>query len=287
MKSFDIIKYTIMPFKENEDYEKNFDLSISEFAKVLNEKQLLAPLLIYNQNLGVPIDNPYEDFTIYCKKEDIPSVIRKYEMVDPIRTLIIHGFEIDFDDLRDIFVPIARRNSANLCINTIMDIEMDSNITVYLEPDLDQEDDEEWEEIKKGMYKEIDKCIEEYHENYDNYEDYGKYKDYYDLDMIPESLLYAFMGISDDAKKYNKKAKCSLEENKSQLNDIEESDIDEDIVEFTYRYKNSLISFSSISDELFIIGDDEVEMVLTEDQINFLIDSYNKTKKIFKNEPCK
>ena len=79
---------------------------------------MLAPLIIHNSELDVPMENELEDYTVYCNKSQILDVIKKQEINDVFRTLIIHGFDISLDELREKFVPIAKRNYADLCINT-------------------------------------------------------------------------------------------------------------------------------------------------------------------------
>ena len=159
-----IIKYTIVPRNDEDDYDHNFKLSLTEFAKSLEGKSLLAPLIIYNSDLGIPmdIDESLEDYIIYTDKDDLQAVIRKQEINDVFRTLVIHGYDISLDEIRDIYCPIARRNNADLCINTIQDLDLDSNLTFYLSDELDKVDDEEWEETKQTLEEEMLTYIEEY-----------------------------------------------------------------------------------------------------------------------------
>ena len=96
-----IVKYTLMPFNEEEDYEHFFSLSLREFAKNTKDKSLLAPLILYNSDLDVHMDNDLEDYTVYCNKEQILEVIKRQEINDVFRTLIIHGFDVSMDDLKD------------------------------------------------------------------------------------------------------------------------------------------------------------------------------------------
>ena len=84
------------------------------------------------------MDESIEDYMIYTDKDNLLSVIKKQETIDVFRSLIIHGFDISLDEVRDIYCPLARRNQADVCINTIQELELDSNLTFYLYDDLDK-----------------------------------------------------------------------------------------------------------------------------------------------------
>ena len=75
-----IIKYTIVPKNDNDDYDSNFKLSLTEFAKALDGKALLAPLILYNSDLDIPLDmdETIEDYMIYTDKDNLLSVIKRY-----------------------------------------------------------------------------------------------------------------------------------------------------------------------------------------------------------------
>ena len=284
MKDYTVIKYTLMPFNEDDDYEYNFDLSLREFAKALKDKTLLAPFIVYNSELDVPMESELEDYTAYCTKDQIESVVRKQEMHDPIRTLILHGFDISLDELRNTYLQLAKRNGASLCVNIIADIEVDSNITIYLDEDIDKEDDEEWEEIKEGTQKEINKCVEDFKN--------GKYDDdYYSLDALFESLMNAMEPNSSNKSKSKEENKNNLliplPKDTTKLDDITDEEIDDDIITFSYERNKSYLSFSSVNNELFILDDDDNEIVLSQDQIDFILDSYFRIQDIYKNEPRK
>ena len=62
---------------------------------------------------------------------------------------------------------------------------------------------------------------------------------------------------------------------------------DDDIITFSYERNKSYLSFSSVNNELFILDDDDNEIVLSQDQIDFILDSYFRIQDIYKNEPRK
>ena len=69
-KTDKVIKYTIIPKNDDEDYDKNFKLSLKEFAKALESKSLIAPLILYNSDLDIPMDmeEELEEYCIYTNK---------------------------------------------------------------------------------------------------------------------------------------------------------------------------------------------------------------------------
>ena len=73
-----VIKYTIMPKNEDDDYSQNFKLSLREFAKALEDKTLVAPLIIYNSDLDIPLDmeQEIEKYVFYTDKDGLATLIK-------------------------------------------------------------------------------------------------------------------------------------------------------------------------------------------------------------------
>ena len=215
-----IIKYTIVPRNDDENYDSNFKLSLTEFAKALDGKALLAPLIIYNSDLDIPLDmdESLEDYMVYTDKDNLLSVIKRQETTDVFRTLIIHGFDISLDEIREIYCPLARRNQADICINTIQELELDSNLTFYLYDDLDKCDDEEWDDTKEQLAQDMKDYIDEY-KNYESMDEselmdllpffFNDSMDY-DDDSLMSCLDEAFKQKAKDYYKFNKDAIESL-----------------------------------------------------------------------------
>ena len=145
-----IIKYTIMPKNEDDDYSQNFKLSLREFAKALEDKTLVAPLIIYNSDLDIPLDmeQEIEKYVFYTDKDGLAALIKKQETTDYFRCLILHGFDISLDEVREIYCPLSRRNEADVCVNVIEDLNYEGfnfkeNLTFYLRNDLDKKEETE------------------------------------------------------------------------------------------------------------------------------------------------
>ena len=294
MKDVDkIIKYTIIPRNDSDDYDSNFKLSLTEFAKALDGKALLAPLIIYNSELDIPInmDESLEDYIIYTDKDNLLSVIKKQETIDVFRSLVVHGFDISLDEVRDIYCPLARKNQSDVCINTIQDLDLDSNLTFYLYDDLDKCSNEEWDETKEQLKQDMKDYIDEYK----NFED----MDEEDLmDLLPmlfddceeefslDKLLDSMTSISKDSKK----SKESKEEEKSKDNvialpllpDLQEAEDEKEertkMMSLSYDDGKSFIALNKLEDDLYTIEDDEGEILLSAEQIDYIMYAYNKLK---------
>ena len=287
-----IIKYTLMPLNEDDDYEHFFNLSLRELAKNTSDKSLLAPLILYNSDLDVPMDNDLEEYTIYCNEEQIIEVIKRQEINDVFRTLILHGFNISMDQLKNDFIKIARRNNANLCINVIQDTGIDSNITLYIDSDIENSDDKLWELQKQEMWDEVDEFIK----NYDNY-DYYDYSPE-DIESVENFLeaLFNDCGFNSSKDKKEKKEKQKVKESETKiipLNDaafetlfsnecenteepVNKEEIEEDVIAFSFEINNDIIKVACVDEELIVIEENDYEIALNLKQMDFIMECYKK-----------
>lgn len=292
-----LIKYTLMPLNEEDDYEHFFSLSLRELAKNTKDKTLLAPLIIYNSELDVPMDNDLEDYTIYCNESQILDVIRKQEVNDVFRTLVLHGFDVSIDDLKETYITIARRNSADLCINVIQDTGIDSNITLYIDSSIEQSEGKVWDLQKQEMYDEIESFIN----NYDSYE----YYDYTDEEIASvESFLEALltgcdMNSKEDKSKKNDKKEEEKKEDKNKIiplsltplkfEEVEPSEevVEEEVIAFSFEYNEDVVKIACVDEELYVIEENDYEIALNQAQMEFIIESYNKILKMQKDKSRK
>ena len=297
-----IIKYTIMPKNEDDDYSQNFKLSIREFAKAMEDKTLVAPLIVYNSDLDIPLDmeKEIEKYVFYSDKEGLAGLIKKQETTDYFRCLILHGFDISLDEVRNIYCPLSRRNEADICINVIESLELEGfsfkeNLTFYLRNDLDQCTEEEWEDDKKAIEDDMEEYINEW----------ISYDDLSEEDMM-ELLPYLMSGDLDefDKKMAEKRKKMPTkkddkadngkvlyiplpeellsEDKKPEMKEPESDQEVEKYISCVYEC-DTLIAISKIDEDVFLIENDNYEIEVDLDQMNFLIESFNRIK----NKPLK
>ena len=286
-----IVKYTLMPYNEEEDYEHFFSLSLRELAKATKDKMLMAPFIIYNSELDVPMDNDLEDYTVYCNKSQIHEVIKKQEIEDVFRTLVIHGFEVSLDEMKE-FISIARRNYADLCINIIQDTGIDSNITLYIDADVENSEGDLWKAQKKEMEDEISDFIE----NYDSYDVYDYTPE--EIESV-ENFLESLFGECGFSMPEPKKKSTSKKSDKSETTKIiplmpnkveepEDEEIDEDVIAYSFELNDDTVKMSCIDGELFIIEENDYEVALNQAQMDFVIECYYKMMDYIKdNKPRK
>jgi hypothetical protein len=286
-KTDKVIKYTIIPRNEEENYDKNFRLSLKEFAKALESKSLVAPLIIYNSELDIPMDmeEELEEYCIYSSEDNLLDTIRNQENTDVFRCLIIHGFDISLDEVRDVYCSISRKNEADICINVIQDSEIGENLTFYLRNDLDKYSDEEWQEDKKQIEDDMQEYIDEYLA-------YDELSEEDMMDLLP-FLLSGDMDKFDELIK-EKKEKEKVPEKKTETDDkiihiplpmnfnkdlekLEEEESTSNAITCSYEY-DSLIAISKVDEDFYIIEDDDYEIALTLDQMMFLMESFNRIK---------
>ena len=294
-----IIKYTLVPKNDKEEYDSNFRLSLTEFAKALDGKVLVAPLILYNSDLDIPLDmdESLEEYIIYTDKDNLLSVIKKQETIDVFRTLVIHGFDISLDEVRDVFCPLARRNQANVCINTIKEIDLDNNLTFYLYDDLDEASDEEWEETKQQLEQDMKDYIDEY-KNFEDMDEedlmdflpffLDEMKDYDEDEALGDSLMDVIDNALKQKELKDKENKEKEKENKqpinvpvpvntNKLNDINEKEV-EKMITLSYDDGKAFIALNKLGDDLYTIEDDEGEVLLSADHIDFIMYAYNRIK---------
>ena len=279
-----IVKYTLMPFNEEEDYEHFFSLSLRELAKNTKDKSLLAPLIVYNSELDVPMDNDLEEYTVYCNQDQILEVIKKQEINDVFRTLILHGFDISMDEMKETYIGIARRNNADLCINIIEDTGIDSNITLYIDASIEKSDDKLWEMQKKEMNDEIAEFIN----SYDSYEvfDYSDYTQE-EIESVENFLDILFNECGMDSLKRDKNKKEEKEEdskviplpsNNLALQPSKDIELEEDNIAYTFENNGDVIKIACVDKNLFIIEENDYEVALSLQQMEFVMECYKKIK---------
>jgi hypothetical protein len=285
-----IIKYTIIPKNDKDDYDTNFKLSLTEFAKALTGKSLLAPLILYNSDLDIPLDmdESLEEYIVYTDQDNLLSVIKKQESIDVFRTLIVHGFEISLDEVREIYCPIARKNQADVCINVIDDLELDNNLTFYLYDDLDKCSDEEWEDTKNQINQDMQEYVDEY-KNFEEMDEedlmnllplfFGEADDY-DGDSLMDILDSALQKKEQEEKEEDKKInnKVIAIPLKNEPIDEKKEDIEKQIISCSYKCQGTYVALNKLDDNLYTIEDDDYEVLLDVDQIDFIIQAYNRIK---------
>ncbi|MGL5506866.1 MAG: hypothetical protein ACRDB0_03075 [Paraclostridium sp.] len=227
------IKYTIVPNTNPDD----------AMAKVLISKDIIYTnmMIIENAALGITIDPDLTDLVKIATEKNLDDVMKKTASSSDCDCIILNGFNIDLDSARDKFIDFAIEYDVYLCINVISKKQnFDKNVTIYLDYDVKDLEDNEWSNTKKDINDAINKKVESI-----------------DDSSIGETMLKAIL---------NQGLKGSL--------DKEMEDIDIDIAE-EYHYSNSTdeITVQKLTDDSIIIGDGVNEVIIGESVVKFLITS--------------
>lgn len=282
-----IIKYTIVPRNDKDDYDSNFRLSLTEFAKSLDGKVLLAPLILYNSDLDIPMDmdDSLEEYIIYTDEDNLLDTIKKQETLDVFRSLVIHGFDVSLDEVRDVYCPLARRNQADVCINTIQDLELDNNLTFYLYDDLDQCPEEEWQETKDNLEQDMKDYIEEYRaiEDMDDDELFDLLPLFFEDETI-QSFKKIMDSKEDKKEKEEEKDEVPLKKDVMPIPLFDNIKVNEPkqeerpkAITVSYEY-DGYIALNKLDDDLYTIEDDDYEVLMSAEQIDFIVQAYNRIK---------
>lgn len=136
------------------------------------------------------------------------------------------------------------------------------------------------------MYDEIDSFIN----NYDNYESYDYTPE--EIENV-ENFLEALLGgcgmdmfESNKPKKKEEKKESKAEDKKViPLPAIQpEEKIEEHTIAFSFENNDDVVRFSCTDEDLFVIEENDYEVVLNKQQMEFIMECYLKMSDLFKSD---
>lgn len=224
------IKYTYIPSDNADD----------GMMQVLFSKDVVYTdmIIISNAARGVVIEPEIKDMFKVATEKNLDEVIKKTAINSECETIILNGFNISLDDVRNKYVDLAKMYDIYLCINTISD-KVSKNVTVYFDYAITDLSDEEWEDTKTKANETIKEKLEE--KKKEKKQDLGY------------SLLNAIMDYDHD----------KLES----LNNIDDIDIKET---YTYSNQDEEVTIHKLVDNSLIINDGNNEVLIGSKLINFL-----------------
>ena len=176
---------------------------------------------------------------------------------------------------------------------------LDSSLTFYLYNDLDQMDDEEWEEVRAGLIEDMNDYIEEYNSYAEDFKIFDDMSQDELLEFLPffmndvnEEDINDFYALLNQKKKDMHKKAQEIEEQskeeeaappvalsliKSDKNDVEPDPL-ANIISCKYESSEGYVSINKLDEDLYSIEDDNYEVMLTADQIDFIVQQYNRIK---------
>ena len=297
------IKYTIVPKNILEDAIYESGIALTENAIVIE------PIIIFNSNMDLGIEQDIYNNEIpesnirFTSEKDLYKTLLEENEAELCNTIIINGFNIDLNFVREKIAPLSKKSDKIFSINVISDKRKFTNYTVYLSNTLKEGyTDEQWKEYINDYFKEFEVSLaqdkeehslskEKYRaaeekindflnkllglENGENFADLLKDS----KDKQDDSVVVEF---SDERGKYlvdSSVPKVSLnDENKISAKKDAAEEINEAPVElnenyesYTYEDNDGIVNVS-IDGDCLIIANEEDEILFHKKYIDHLID---------------
>ena len=297
------IKYTIVPKNILEDAIYESGIALTENAIVIE------PIIIFNSNMDLGIEQDIYNNEIpesnirFTSEKDLYKTLLEENEAELCNTIIINGFNIDLNFVREKIAPLSKKSDKIFSINVISDKRKFTNYTVYLSNTLKEGyTDEQWKEYINDYFKEFEVSLaqdkeehslskEKYRaaeekindflnkllglENGENFADLLKDS----KDKKDESVVVEF---SDERGKYlvdSSVPKVSLnDENKisakkdaaEEINEVP-VELNENYESYTYEDNDGVVNVS-IDGDCLIIANEEDEILFHKKYIDHLID---------------
>lgn len=224
---------------------KTFDGLISEY-KILDNVQhgiRVYPEIIQN-NVEI------------CSKDEIVDKIENY-VEDGVELILLNAFEIDLDEVKDIYAKIVDESEIMLCINCLYDVK--ENVSVSIDPSIHKLNDKKWKNVKESIEENMLDVVEEC-----NDEDFNLLKRINPLSLDEDN---------DFSSTFKKILESSFGTDKSNKLDS----MTPDVVYSQVLQDKELHITKTINGDIVI--DNEIEMITIEkDQLDFFINIINSLK---------
>jgi tRNA(Ile)-lysidine synthase TilS/MesJ len=161
------IKYTIVPRDILEDAIYESGVALTENAMVIE------PIIIFNSTMDLGIEQDIynneipESNTRFSTEKDLYKILLEENEDEYCNTIIINGFNIDLNFVREKIAPLSKKSDKIFSINVLSDKRKFTNYTVYLNNTLLEDySDDEWKEYITDFYKEFDVSLAQDKEEY-------------------------------------------------------------------------------------------------------------------------
>ena len=267
------IKYTIVP-------KENVETCIFESGVKLSESDtIINPMVIFNVNMELGIeqdiygDNIDQDNVRFTQESNLLSVLSEANDEDFCNTVIINGFNIDLDYIRDNIAKLAQKSGKIYSINVISDKRKYTNFTLNLTSEISNElTDEEWELYKKDYEESFEESLaQDVEENKIRPRCTEE-----EAERAMAELLKAICGIDNsDMPDDDEGSLLAIIDNKD--NAIVPSKKESDYQAYSFANNDGMVTIEAEYDQL-VIMDEEHEVVFPRSYIDFIIDTLNKLK---------
>lgn len=156
------IKYTIVPKNILEDAIYESGIALTENAIVIE------PIIIFNSNMDLGIEQDIYNNEIpesnirFTSEKDLYKTLLEENEAELCNTIIINGFNIDLNFVREKIAPLSKKSDKIFSINVISDKRKYTNYTVYLSNTLKEGyTDEQWKEYINDYFKEFEISLQQ------------------------------------------------------------------------------------------------------------------------------
>lgn len=279
----DKVKLTYIPYS---NVDKGFYESIVEISDY--NDGIINPFILYNKELDINVENLDSIINKYTEYIDETELCKKIETImkeeDEGGTLILYGFDLSLDEIKDDIMPKLNDNFY-VSINVIVDDDdYISSSSINIPMSVMNETDEEWKKHKEELTEELQKISSIYQKLNSVFRDF----------MAPLEITEDKPKKKDkDKKEENKSIKTPddemklfgyitlpalddnpIEEKKKDV--IEEQDLDENFVCYTYEDMENLVSVVRLGKIFSIEDENDNKVEFNEKALDFIIESLMK-----------
>ena len=277
------IKYTVVP-------KENVENGIFESGVRLSESTIIIdPIVIFNNNMELGIEQEIYGNEVspenikFTTESNLFKVLNEVNDEDITNTIIINGFNLTLDDMREKIAPLAKDSGKIYSVNVVSDRRKYNNFTINLTSEIGTEfSDDEWKEYKQEYE---DSFVESLKLDTEDNKVGPKYTEEEAAEAVRE-LLKAVLGVSDDEIDNDEDdgmftIDLDKEKTENLLQPIilgqENTKKESDYKAYSYADTKGMIIIET-EDGRLIFMDDMGEIEVQIDFIDFIIETLNKLK---------
>ena len=266
------IKYTIVP-------KQNLEACIFESGVRLSEADIIIdPIIVFNANMELGIETEIygedmnEDNFKFAKESNLLNLLTEVNDAEVSNTIIVNGFNLDLDYVRDNIVKLAEKSDKIFSINSISDKRKYTGFTINFDSkELVNMTDEEWEKYKKEYAKEFEDSLSKDIERNKTIKPTEE-----EAEKAVAELLKSILGITDeDIQKDDGMLTVELKDNSKLPAPCDYKK--EDYEAYSYANGSGMITIEKDEDKL-IFMDEENEVIFPENFKQFIIDTLKELK---------
>lgn len=278
------IKYTIVP-------KDNVEASIFESGVRLTESAIIIdPIIIFNNNMELGIETEIYGDDVdannikFTNENNLLRVLKDANDEDFCNTIIINGFNLDLDFVRNHIAKLAKQSEKIFSINVVSDRRKYNNFTINMTSEIDTEfTDEEWEDYKKEYEESFQKSLAM--DTEDN-KISPRYSEEETAEAVRELLKTIFNVTDDDMDKDEEGTiTIDLKDKKPETlalpapadKDTKPTKRRSSYESYSYANDAGMITIE-VEDDSLIMMDEEDEIVVPIDYIDFIIETLKKFK---------